>query len=67
MLPSHFDIELNAEDTSAEFYWQITFIIYVPVLSSIWDVIHIKILHMNFLLEHLAHPVLHFQTPNQRI
>lgn len=67
MLPSLFDIKLNPEDISAEFYWQIAFITYVPVLSSIWDVIHIKILHMNFLLEHLAHTVLDFQNPNQRI
>lgn len=67
MQPSRFDIELNPKDISAEFYWQITFIIYVPVLSGVWDVIHIKILDMNFLLEHLAQTVLDFQNPNQHI
>lgn len=58
MLPSCFDIQLNPEDISAEFYWQITFIIYVPVLSRVWDVIHIKILHVIFLLERLTHTTL---------
>lgn len=43
---------------SSEFYWQITFIIYVPVLSRVWDVIRIKTLHVVFLLEPLAHTTL---------